>query len=91
MRQPVPNTEIERFAARVRELKNPIETASAWAFMWLGLGIAAAFSLLAMLGVQGQHIKQPVIWAHVAAIVVGFFLAGFCGWINHRLREDGAE
>jgi hypothetical protein len=88
---PVRRAEIEHFAERVRELKNPIEAASAWAFAWLGLGIAATFSLGALLGVKGQHIKQPVIWAHVAAIVIGFFLAAFCGWMNRRLRRDGGE
>jgi hypothetical protein len=88
---PVRRAEIERFAERVRELKNPIEAASAWAFTWLGLGIAAALSLLAMLGVQGQHVKQPVIWAHAAAIFIGFFLAAFCGWLDHRLRGDGSD
>jgi hypothetical protein len=85
---PVRRAEIAHFAERVRELGNPIESASAWAFTWLGLGIAAIFSLLAMLGVQGQHIKQPVIWAHVAAIVIGLFLAAFCGWLSRRLRKD---
>jgi hypothetical protein len=88
---PVRRVEIAHFAERVRELGNPIESASAWAFTWLGLGVAASFSLLAMLGVKGQHIKQPVIWAHVAAIVVGFFLAAFCGWLNHRLRSDEGD
>ncbi len=85
---PVRRVEIEHFAKRVRELRNPIESASAWAFTWLGLGIAASFSLLAMVGVEGQHIRQAVVIAHVAAIVVGFFLSAFCGWINHRLRGD---
>ena len=88
---PVRRIEIKRFAEQIRELENPIEAASAWAFTWLGLGIAASLSLVALLGVQGQHIKQPVIWAHVAAIVIGYFLAIFCGWLNRRLRKDGAD
>lgn len=88
---PVRRAEIEHFAERVRELGNPIESAGAWAFTWLGLGVAASISLLAILGVKGQHIKQPVIWAHVAAIVIGLFLAAFCGWLNRRLRSDEGD
>ena len=88
---PVRRAEIEHFAERVRKLKNPIESASAWAFTWLGLGVAASFSLLALLGVKGQHIKQAVLISHGAAIFIGFFLAAFCGWMNHRLRGDAED
>src|SRR5690242_1576558 len=56
-----------------RAFADPAASASAWAFTWLGVGIAAALSLLAMVAPKGQHIRTWVLEAHVFFIVLGFF------------------
>jgi hypothetical protein len=85
----VRRSEIRGIRRRVDQaLTNPVESASAWAFTWLGTGIAAGLSLGALVGVSGNHVKVGVIAGHCTLIVCGFFLAAFCGWIDRKNRQS---
>jgi hypothetical protein len=70
-----------------RCFESPVESAYVWASIWLGVGVAALFSLLALIGVDGNHVRTGILAAHCAAIATGLFLAGFCWWFGWRNRK----
>jgi hypothetical protein len=72
--------------AVTRALKVPFASAANWAFAWLGIGVAGILALLSSVAVHGNHVKSWVIVSEVGFIVVGLFLAIFCGVIAHKQR-----
>jgi hypothetical protein len=72
-----------------RAFENPVESAYAWASVWLGVGVTAAFSLAALLSVEGgSKVSAGVISAHAAAAAAALFLAGFLGWYVKKSRAS---
>jgi hypothetical protein len=63
-----------------RMLNDPSGAASAWAFSFLGVGVAATLSLLALVGPEGNNVRNWVVEAHGAVMFIGYFLAIFMGW-----------
>jgi hypothetical protein len=70
-----------------RALRDPLSVLTSWAFAWLGVGAAAAVSLLGIEAVKGNHVRTWVVEAHVGLVIVGLFLAAFCGWFAHKQSE----
>lgn len=70
-----------------RCFESPAESAYAWASVWLGVGVAALFSLLALLGVKGNHVRTGILAAICASVVIGLFLAVFCAWFGRKNRK----
>ena len=70
-----------------RALRDPLSALSGWAFTWLGVGAAATVSLLGTEAVKGNNVRTWVVEAQVGLIIVGFFLAAFCGWFAHKQSE----
>ena len=78
----------------VRALSDPVESAWAWAAVWFGVAAAAGLSLLALTGVEGNHVRTGILAAHWAALIGGLFLALFCayfGWRNGERRVTGKQ
>ena len=72
-----------------RAFENPVESAYAWASVWFGVGVTAAFSLVALLSVEGGSKVSPgVIAAHAAAAAAALFLAAFLGWYAKKNRAS---
>lgn len=71
-----------------RAVANPVESASGWAFTWLGVGVAATLSLLALVGPKGNHVHTWIVEAHVATMVVGYFLAWFMGRMARKQNKQ---
>lgn len=67
-----------------RALDDPLSALSGWAFAWLGVGCAATLSLLGIEAVKGNTVHDWVVEANAGFIIVGFFLAAFCGWFAHK-------
>jgi hypothetical protein len=67
-----------------RAFADPAASASGWAYTWLGIGIAALLSLGALVGVKDQTVSTVVIAGNVIFIIVGFFLAGFLFYFDHK-------
>jgi hypothetical protein len=79
---PVRRSEIADLAQQARGLRNGKEPAKEWALTWLGIGVSATLALVALLGVEGQHLKDWVISGDVALTVASYFLAVLCWCIN---------
>jgi hypothetical protein len=71
-----------------RAVADPAESASGWTYSWLGVGVAATLSLLALVGPRGNHVRTWIVEAHIAAMVVGYFLAWFMSRIARRQRAE---
>jgi hypothetical protein len=91
---PVRRSEIADLAQQARGLRNGKEPAKEWASIWLGIGISAMLTLVALLGVEGQHLKDWVISGEVALMVASYFLAVLCWCINglaNRQESSNSE
>ncbi len=75
-------SEIADLAQQVQSLRNGKEPAKEWALTWLAIGISAMLTLVALLGVEGQHLKDWVISGDVALMIASYFLAVLCWCIN---------
>jgi hypothetical protein len=85
----VRRSEIESLKRGVRRaFENPVENASTWAGIWLGVAVTALFSLVALVSVKDNKVNDYVISGHVAAIVSGIFLAGFLAYIHRKTRTN---
>lgn len=83
----VARTEIAALKRGVsRALRDPLASMAPWAFTWLGVGIGALVSFLAINAVAHQQLRPWIVAAHVALMFIGFFLAAFCGWAARTQR-----
>jgi hypothetical protein len=67
--------------------RNPVEAVSEWAFLFLGIGIAAFLSLLSLLGVDGNQVRMGVIVAHISAMVIGLFMGPALWYFNSKWKS----
>ncbi len=91
----VRRAELRRIWKLVNRLGNPVESASAWAYVWTGVAITAGLSLLVLMGenpVTGKkaNVKTWVLYANGSAVVIGVFLACFCWWFARKGRRNQA-
>lgn len=81
--------ELRRIKDQVTRMGNPVESAAAWAFTWLGAFVAVALSLGALYGSQEED-HQVVSWlllAHWFALFSFGFLAWFAWRFDRQARE----
>lgn len=85
---PVRRAELRELAEQLMNLRNPVQSAAAWAFTWLGIGFGTGVALALALQTDGTKISVGMKATLIALVCLSAFLTLYMFWLDRKLRQS---